>query len=75
MSSGFSSDRLSLFWRQPAPRDRNHPQPVGGQLSDCVVGVEPTSPQAANTTSGAPLTVSSLPVTEAENDLPERNGR
>ncbi|WP_269147017.1 hypothetical protein [Mycobacterium leprae] len=31
--------------------------------------------QKANTTSGAPLTVSSVPDMDAENDLPERNGR
>ena len=35
----------------------------------------PTSWQAASTTSGAPLTVSSSSDTDAENDLPDRNGR
>ncbi len=34
-----------------------------------------TSSLAANTTSGAPLTVSSPSVTEAEKDLPDRKGR
>ena len=69
-------DQLGLLRGQPAPRDGDHPQPFGRQLTHGRGRCRARCPlQAASTTSGAPLTVSSSPNTDAENDLPDRNGR
>ncbi|CNV23884.1 Uncharacterised protein [Mycobacterium tuberculosis] len=75
ISSGSSTTDCAccaVSWRWATAITRN---PLAASSATASSMLEPMPSHAASTTSGAPLTVSSVPDTEAENDLPERNGR
>jgi len=68
-------DQLRLLCGQPSPRNGDHPQPLGRQLTHGVVDVRPDVVARGQNDFGCALTVSSSPNTDAENDRPDRNGR